>query len=71
MSTGEALALAYGAISVVVLLWAALIVSTPGVDYWTARRTAARVAFLCWAWPVLLVIVIVRGVVTLWRETGW
>lgn len=63
------LLLGYALITVCVLAIAA--VGATEDPSWRTRRTAARVALLCWAWPVLLLWQLGRGLKYLWEEADW
>lgn len=62
--------LAYGLVSLATFL-IALAFATMDSLHWKDRRDAARVAFLCWAWPALLCYWLYLGIRGLWKQAGW
>lgn len=63
-----AIILTYAAVTVFVL-WGSLLIVCAGSR--REGRYAARVAILCWAWPVLLVGGVWRGIRHLWDLADW
>ena len=71
MSFGEilaAVAVIYGFVALFALI-IGLLMTTDGRV--ATQRTGARIALLCWCWPVLLVVGLVNVIRELWEMAEW
>lgn len=61
----------YAGVAVLVVLAASYAWLFARDHYGPIRRNTARTLLLCWVWPVLLVVVIYRGIGELWQAADW
>lgn len=60
---------AYTGLTVLQLFVGLLLAIYPGS--WDEEKLGARLVLTCWAWPVVLVIALVKGVLWLWDMAEW
>jgi hypothetical protein len=60
---------AYGILAAVAAFFAGLVLTYAQVD--RDRRNAARCLILAPVWPLLLVVILARGLSELWRAADW
>lgn len=60
---------AYVALTMVQLFVGLLVATWPGTA--SEEKIGARLALTCWAWPVVLVIALVKGFLRLWGKAEW